>query len=118
MRGRPRKYAFAALSIGDRLCIALNGRDAESVRRLVLNAAGRYRETYDARFALTTDVASMRGFLVVERTSVAPSVALLIANDANRIARLDALSRTRALSAGESRRLETAIKRIEKRRAA
>jgi hypothetical protein len=115
---RPRTYDFPSLGVGDRLVVALNRRDPKSVITSIRVAAKQYAQTYAPGFQVGISAAIMPGFVVVERLGDDRSrTALLVDADKARVARLDALSRTRSLSDGEVGRLYRATLRINRRAA-
>ncbi|UAK24204.1 hypothetical protein [Sphingomonas nostoxanthinifaciens] len=115
--GRPRKYDFGQLEVGDRLVVALNGRQPYLAQASVSNAAAHYARTKASDFAFTTSTSLIRGFVVLERVAFPGDQPLHLAADRNRVAQIEQSSRQRELTSTEIDRFKRQLSRIERRAA-
>jgi hypothetical protein len=62
-----REYDLAWLRVGDRLIVAMNGRDPERMRKRLTRALADYRRDHDPDYAATISTSALPGFVVLER---------------------------------------------------
>jgi hypothetical protein len=115
---RRRTYDFAALGLGDRLVVALNGRPPQCVAKSMTVAARQYAGTYDGAFRFSVSTLAIPGFVVLERIEAGGGrSSLLIEADRARLSRLDRVNRERSLTRIEVDRIYRINLRITRRAA-
>lgn len=103
-RGRPPRFDLAALDVGDRLVVALNGRDPDRLWTAVRLAACYHARTAHPGFRI--ERVRIDGFVVAERVPDRPADPWIEAQHRVRVQLLENEQRRRRLTAEESARLE------------
>jgi hypothetical protein len=107
VRGRPRKYPFESLRVGERMIIACGDRDPADLRRSVYTASKHFARQSAPGYRGRAEVSG--DFVIFERLPDGGD--RRVAVDRSLLSRLDAVSRMRPLSDGESSRLARLVRR-------